>query len=54
MNIIPDYTHIWNLIDYLHMSNQISNESKLDIFKALTVMESKKQCTLGDLPEDVY
>ena len=51
---IPDYTLVWNVVDYLCTSKKISNDSKIDVFKALTKMESEGKCTMGDLPDDVY
>ena len=41
-------------VDMLCTSKKISNDSKIDIFKALTKMESEGKCTMGDLPDDVY
>jgi hypothetical protein len=51
---IPDYTLVWNVVDMLCISKKISNDSKIDIFKALTKLESEGKCTMGDLPDDVY
>jgi hypothetical protein len=51
---IPDYTLVWNVVDYLCTSKKISNDSKIDIFKALAKLESEGKCTMGDLPDDVY
>jgi len=51
---IPDYTLVWNIVDGLCTSKKISNDSKIDIFKALTKLESEGKCTMGDLPGDVY
>ena len=51
---IPDYTLVWNVVDYLCTSKKISNDSKIDVCKALTKMESEGKCTMGDLPDDVY
>ena len=51
---IPDYTEVWNIVDMLCASKKISNDSKVDVFKALTKLESEGKCTMGSLPEDVY
>ena len=51
---IPDYTLVWNVVDYLCTSKRISNDAKLEVFKALTKLESEGKCTMGDLPSDVY
>lgn len=51
---VPDYTEVWNVIDMLCTSKKISNDSKLDVFNALTKLESEGKCTMGDLPSDVY
>lgn len=51
---IPDYTLVWNVVDYLCVSKMISNASKIEVFKALTKLEADKKCTMGDLPDDVY
>ena len=50
---IPDYTLVWNVVDYLCTSKMISNDSKIEVFKALTKLEADKKCTMGDLPDDV-
>lgn len=51
---IPDYTLVWNVVDYLCTSKMISNDAKIEVFKALTKLEADKKCTMGDLPDDVY
>ena len=51
---IPDYTLVWNVVDYLCTSKMISNEAKIEVFKALTKLEADNKCTMGDLPDDVY
>ena len=51
---IPDYTLVWNVVDYLCTSKMISNDAKIEVFKALTKLESEGKCTMGDLPDDVY
>ena len=51
---IPDYTLVWNVVDYLCTSKMISNDAKIEVFKALTKLESDKKCTIGDLQDDVY
>lgn len=54
VNHIPDYTMVWNVIDYLCILKRISNDAKIEVFKALTKLESENGCTMGDLPDDVY
>ena len=51
---IPDYTLVWNVVDMLCSSKKINNDSKIDIFKALTKLEAEGKCKMSELPDDVY
>jgi hypothetical protein len=50
----PDWTIVWNTIDYLKGRSFITDTTKQEVWDALTKVEKEKRCTLAPFPDDVY
>jgi len=50
----PDWTVVWNTVDYLKGRGLITDEARQEVWDALTKVEKEKRCILAPLPDDVY